>query len=258
MSTNESQKPEVKITLYWLEKSRAQRILWLLEELKLPYELKTYKRGKDRLAPPELKEVHPLGKSPIIKIEAPTTSKPLIIAESGLIIEYLIKYFGTWLAPKEWSEGKEGQVGGESEAWMRYRFYMHYAEGSLMSLLLMAVLVRGIRGSPVPFFIKPITGMIAGRIETMYLNQSFQTHFEFLESQMASSPNGGDYLCGTELTGADILMSFPLESAQGLAGLTADKYPKLCAYLVKIHERDAYKRAVQKIIDVEGSYNQKL
>lgn len=109
-----------------------------------------------------------------------------------------------------------------------------------------------------PFFIKPITGMIAGRIETMFLNQSYQTHFEFLESQMASSPNGGEYLCGNELTGADIIMSFPLEAAQSRAGLTADKYPKLCAYLDKIHERDAYKRAVQKIIDIEGSYNPTL
>ncbi|KAI9721204.1 MAG: hypothetical protein M1812_002365 [Candelaria pacifica] len=258
MSSNGSQKTEAKITLYWLEKSRAQRILWLLEELKLPYELKTYKRGEDRLAPPELREVHPLGKSPVISIETPATQKPMVIAESGLIVEYLIKYFGSWLAPKEFQDGKEGQAGGETEEWMRYRFFMHYAEGSLMPLLLITILVDGIKGSPVPFFIKPITGMIAGRIETMFLNRSFKTHFEFLESQIASSPNSGEFLCGKELTGADVLMSFPLEAGQSRAGLTADKYPKLCAYLDKIHERDAYKRAVQKIVDMEGSYNPNL
>ena len=126
-----------------LEKSRAQRVLWLLEELKVPYDLKTFKRTKDRLAPPELREVHPLGKSPIVSIEGPTLSKPLVIAETGAIIEHLTKYFGKWLIPKEFKEGREDELGGQSEEWMRYRFYMHYAEGSLMPLLLTSLLVGG-------------------------------------------------------------------------------------------------------------------
>lgn len=124
-----------------LEKSRAQRILWLLEELKVDYELKTYKR-QNMFAPSELKEVHPLGKSPLISVETEATSKPLVLAESGLITEYLAENFGPWLVPKKYQEGKDGQAGGETEGWLRYRYYMHYAEGSLMPMLLIALLMN--------------------------------------------------------------------------------------------------------------------
>jgi glutathione S-transferase len=109
--------------------------------LKLDYELKIYNRQKNMLAPPELKEVHPLGKSPVISIDAPGLAKPLVLAESGLIVEYLLDHFGTHLIPKRWVDGKEGQVGGETEEWIRYRYYMHYAEGSLMIYLVVALLV---------------------------------------------------------------------------------------------------------------------
>ena len=122
-----------------MEQSRSQRILWLLEELNLSYELKTFKRGKDMLAGPELKEVHPLGKSPVVSVETPATTKPLVLAESGAIVEFLTEHFGTQLIPKRYEEGKEGQIGGESETWLRYRFFMHYAEGSIMSMLLIAL-----------------------------------------------------------------------------------------------------------------------
>ena len=126
-----------------LEKSRAQRILWLLEELKIDYELKTFKRKK-MLAPPELKEVHPLGKSPVITVSSNATNgKPIAVAESSNIIEYLIDHFGTWLAPRRYKDGQEGMVGGETEEWMRYRYFLHYAEGSLMPLLVIALLLRG-------------------------------------------------------------------------------------------------------------------
>lgn len=123
-----------------LSQSRSQRILWLLEELKVDYELKTYQR-QHMLAPEELKKIHPLGKSPVIAIEADALAKPLVLAESGLIVEYLVDHFGPNLAPKKWAEGKENQVGGESEEWIRYRYYMHYAEGSYMILLVVALLV---------------------------------------------------------------------------------------------------------------------
>lgn len=260
-------------TMIRLEKSRSQRILWLLEELKLDYELKTFKRSKDMLAPQELKDIHPLGKSPVIKVEAPAAPKPLIIAESAFIIEYLAENFGSWLVPKKYVEGKEGQIGGESEEWLRYRFFMHYGEGSLMTYMIVSLLMSSvliclnhcclgilillpdIKNSPVPFFIKPITGMIAGRVDSMFLQPNFKTHFSFLESQISSSPNGGEYLCGKELSGADILLSFPLIAARGRAGLNPDKYPKLCAYIDRLQERDAHKRAVEKIIEVEGSYS---
>jgi len=93
------------------------------------------------LAPQELKEIHPLGKSPVITVDAPAASKPLVIAESALIIEYLTEHFGPWLVPKRYADGKEGQIGGESEEWLRYRFFMHYAEGTLMTYLIVALLV---------------------------------------------------------------------------------------------------------------------
>ena len=125
-----------------LEKSRSQRVLWLLEELKVDYELKIYKR-KDMLAPAELKEVHPLGKSPIVTVETEGTPKPLVLAESGFIFEYLIDHFGAWLSPKRYCAGKDGQAGGETEEWMRYKYYMHYAEGSLMPVLVMFLVFNG-------------------------------------------------------------------------------------------------------------------
>jgi glutathione S-transferase len=128
-----------------LELSRAQRILWLLEELKVPYELKTYKRQKSMLADPKLKEIHPLGKSPVLEIESPATSKPIVLAESAAIVEYLTDHFGRWLVPTRYQEGKEGQVGGETESWLRYRMFMHYAEGSIMPLNLIGLVVSSAR-----------------------------------------------------------------------------------------------------------------
>jgi glutathione S-transferase len=123
------------ITLHWLEKSRAQRILWLLEEINVPYEIKTYKRHpKTQFAPPELKAVHPLGKSPAVTIN------DLAIAESALVVEYLSEHFGPWLIPTKWNAGCEGNAGGETEEYMRYRYFMHYCEGSLLPLLVVSML----------------------------------------------------------------------------------------------------------------------
>ncbi|KAI9797353.1 MAG: hypothetical protein M1833_005533 [Piccolia ochrophora] len=255
MSESPASSSETKIKLYWLEKSRAQRILWLLEELKVPYEIETFKRTKDMLAPPELKEVHPLGKSPLITINAPGLSQPMVLAESGHIVEYLTEHFGTWLAPKQWQEGKEGQIGGETEEWLRHRFYMHYTEGSLMIYLVMALVVKNIENAPVPFFIRPITNRIADKINSGFLQPNFKSSFSFLEEQIGSSPNDGEYLCGKELTGADIMMSFPLMASKGRAGLKQETHPKLWAYLKKLEGREAYKRAVDKIVELEGSYD---
>lgn len=134
-----------------LSQSRSQRILFLLEHLQLPYALKTYQRDKNRLAPPALKEVHPLGKAPMISIEAANnTNKPLVLPESGLIVEYLVEHFGPELAPQRYAlKGGEGEGGGEegvgqeTESWMRYRYFMHYAEGSLMPFLVIGLLLNG-------------------------------------------------------------------------------------------------------------------
>lgn len=130
------------LTARRLEQSRSHRILWLLEELQLQYELKTFKRRADKLAPTELKKVHPLGKSPIITIEAPGSSKPMVLAESGAIVEYLCDHFGKarpTLVPERYQPGREGLVGGEREEWIRYRYFMHYVEGSLMPFLVMSL-----------------------------------------------------------------------------------------------------------------------
>ncbi|KAI6712228.1 hypothetical protein PZA11_002265 [Diplocarpon coronariae] len=250
-----------KVVLYWLEQSRSQRILWLLEELKVDYELKIYHRDpKTHLAPPELKEVHALGKSPVISVQVPGASKPVIIAESAFIIEYLLDHFGNGssLLPKRYQEGQEGRLGGETEEWMRYRYFMHYAEGSLMTLMVLALVVGQIKGAPVPFFIKPITGRIAGEVNTSFLNPNFKSTYEFLEGQISSSPHGGKYLCGPTLTGADVLCSYPLIAGRSRTGLTREQYPKLYDYVDRMEAEPGYKKAVAKIVEIEGKFEPTL
>ncbi|ORY16477.1 glutathione transferase [Clohesyomyces aquaticus] len=240
-----------KITVYWLDKSRAQRILWLLEELNLEYELKTYKRGEDKLAPPELKEVHPLGKSPIVGIQAAGAEKPLILAESATIVEYLAEHFGSYLMPKKYPEGKEGTIGGETEEWLKYQYLMHYAEGSLMTILILTLVINNIRNAPVPFFLKPITRGIASKIDESFINKEIDTHMTFLEEYLAKSPNDGEFWVGSSLTGADIMMLFCLEGATQRAKLE-EKYPKLYAYVRRMQTREAYKRAADKATEANG------
>lgn len=206
------------------------------------------------LADPKLRTIHPLGKSPVIVVEAPGTTQPLVLAESAAIMEYLCDYYGKWLIPKRYQEGKEGQIGGERESWIRYRYYMHYAEGSLMPIILVALIARGIKNAPVPFFLKPITGAIAGKVTNLYLKPNFETHYKFLEDQLKTSPDGGQFLCGRDLTAADILMSFPMEAGQSRSGMSKDNFPLMWAYVDLLHEREAYKRAVKKIEEIEGSF----
>ncbi|KAJ7072749.1 hypothetical protein C8F01DRAFT_972469 [Mycena amicta] len=244
-----------KIVLHWLEKSRAQRILWLLEELNVPYEIKRYKRDpKTALADPQLKTVHPLGKSPVITIG------DIVLAESAFVVEYLSDHFGNGsLIPPRWKEGQENALGGETESYLRYRYFMHYTEGSLMSLLLVSLVQNNIKTAPVPFFIKPITSGIASKIGTGYTNPNFVAHFQFLEDQLATAPGGGPYLCGPNLTGADMMMSYPVllatsGSARAPGGLTKETHPRLFAYGEKLQESESYKRAVEKIIELEGEY----
>ncbi|TVY94094.1 Glutathione S-transferase [Lachnellula willkommii] len=234
---------------YRLESSRAQRLLVLLEELNLEYEIKTYKRDKDALAPESLKNIHPLGKSPAVEIELPGQA-PFVLAESGAIFEYLCAHFGKHLIP---AEGGEEENGIESEEFRRNRYFMHYAEGSLMSLLLVAAVMLNIKKAPVPFFIKPITRMITSRIDEAFLNPSFETHFEFLEGQLKTSPHGGPYLCGKEVTEADFLMMFAVELCQSWAALTSVKFPKLCGYLDLMKRRESYKAAERRVAEIEGS-----
>jgi glutathione S-transferase len=142
------------IDTFRLEQSRSQRVLWLLEELKLPYELDIFHRDKQtKLAPPELKKVHALGKSPVIAITPEGSTESLLIAESGLITEYLIEHFGkdTTLAPKHWKDGQEGKIAGETESYMRYKYFLHYAEGSLMPVMIVSLVSKSMAYS-IPSF----------------------------------------------------------------------------------------------------------
>ncbi|KAJ5126490.1 hypothetical protein N7448_007269 [Penicillium atrosanguineum] len=249
-----------KITLYWLEQSRSHRILWLLEELKLQYELKTFKRRSDKLAPAELKEVHALGKSPIVTVEAPGSDKPMVLAESGAIVEYLCDHFGKGnptLVPERYVAGREGQVGGEREEWMRYRYFMHYTEGSLMPFLVMTLVNDTIRNSP-PFFVRPITSIVASQVEAAFLTRNVEGNLAFLEEQLKTAPEGGPFLCGKDLTAADILISFPVIAAGGRVlqeKKNREKYPLLAGYAKKLQEVEGYKKAVAKIEAVEGTFS---
>jgi glutathione S-transferase len=215
------------ITVHHLNNSRSQRILWLLEELGLPYEIKHYQRdSKTMLAPASLKAVHPLGKSPVI------TDDGVTVAETGAIIEYLVDRY---------DDGRFVPV-KNTPNFFKYRYFMHYAEGSLMPFLVMALVFNKIETSPMPFFAKPIAKKIAQKAKQTFIQPNLDTHLKFLESELHKS----EWFAGDELTAADIQMSFPLEVAIARGGLTASRHPKLKAFLNRIHERPAYQRALEK------------
>jgi glutathione S-transferase len=199
------------ITVHHLENSRSQRVLWMLEELGLPYEIKRYERNKTTmLAPPELKAVHPLGKSPVIEHDG------RVIAETGAIAEYLVELADGRLGPPP-----------HRDAALRYRFFLHYAEGSMMPPLLLKLVL-----SRIPLFGKRITKRIQPMIDV---------HLDYVESELANRP----WFAGDAMTAADIMMSFPLEAARARAGLDGSR-PHTIAWLDKIHARPAYQTALEK------------
>ena len=198
------------ITVHHLENSRSQRILWLLEELKLEYTIKRYARDpKTMRAPADLRRIHPLGKSPVVQLEAIT------LVESGAIMETLVEETGRFGPPESSVEAR------------RYRLFLHYAEGSLMPPLFAMLVVRrlGLLGRPAR---KPVQHML-------------DTHFRWLDDELAER----EWFCGDSLTIADMMMSFPLEAAQARAGLD-DRYPNILAWLERCHARDAYQRALSR------------
>jgi glutathione S-transferase len=214
------------IIVHHLNNSRSQRILWLLEELGLDYEIKKYQRdAKTMLAPPELRAIHPLGKSPVI------TDGDTMVAESGAIIEYLIERYG---------KGKFIPAPGTAEK-LRYTYFMHYAEGSAMTPLLMKLVFDKVATSPMPFFAKPIAKGIAGKVKSSYIMPQIVQHLQYLESELATR----SWFAGDEFTGADIQISFVLEAALARGGL-GDKYPKLFDFLKRIHARPAYQRGLER------------
>ena len=214
------------ITVHHLNNSRSQRVLWLLEELAVPYEVIRYERdATTMLAPPELRAVHPLGKSPVI------TDDGLVVAESGAIVEYLIDTHGA---------GRLRPPTGTPEGW-RYTYWLHFAEGSAMSPLLMKLVFDQVEKAPMPFFAKPIAKAISAKVKGGFVTPNIERHLDYLEAEL----NNTDWFAGSEFSAADVQMSFPLEAAAARAGLDNSR-PRLMAWLERIHARPAYHRALEK------------
>lgn len=222
------------ITVHHLNNSRSQRILWLLEELEIPYQIQFYQRDtKTMLAPPELKTVHPLGKSPVITDDAVKqgTTGAMVLAESAAIINYLAsRYAQGTLIPAE----------GTAER-LRYDYWMFYSEGSIMPPLVQKLIFSQIPKQKMPFFARPIAKKIADKVMSTYLQPQIKLHLDYMESQLQAS----GWFVGDAFSAADIQMSFPLEAAAQRAGLDGSR-PKLHDFLQRIHARPAYQRALAK------------
>ncbi|CAN5925514.1 glutathione S-transferase [soil metagenome] len=214
------------LTVHHLESSRSQRVLWLLEELGVPYEVKRYARDKKTmLAPRELRAVHPLGKSPVI------TDGDSTVAESGAIVEYLVERYG---------DGRFVPVAGTPER-LRYTYWLHYAEGSLMPPLLLKLVFERMAKGPAPLLVRPVVRGIARKVLATFVDPQVELHARYVEGELAKS----EWFAGKDFTAADIQMSFPLEAAASRAGLEG-KTPHITAFLERIHARPAYQRALER------------
>jgi glutathione S-transferase len=214
------------ITVHHLNNSRSQRVLWLLEELGVAYEVKRYERDtKTMLAPPELLAVHPLGKSPVI-VDGTAT-----LAESGAIIEYLVDRHGA---------GRLIPPAGTPER-LRYTYWLHYAEGSAMPPLLLKLVFDRVANNPAPWPISAIARRIAGTVTGGFIGPQLKRHLDYMEAELVAH----SWFAGEEFTAADVQMSFPLEAAAARAGLNASR-PRLMAFLERIHARPAYRRALER------------
>jgi glutathione S-transferase len=214
------------IVVHHLNNSRSQRVLWLLEELGVEYDIKRYQRdAATMLAPASLREVHPLGKSPVI------TDGGTTIAESGAIVEYLVERYGA---------GRLIPPPGTPER-LRYTYWLHYAEGSAMPPLLMKLIFDRIEKGPMPFFIRPVARAIAGKAKSSFVEPNIARHLDYMEAELGKS----EWFAGSEFSAADIQISFPLEAAVARGGLDASR-PKLMAFLERIHARPAYQRAIER------------
>src|ERR1700743_3704770 len=213
------------ITVHHLNNSRSQRILWLLEELGLPYEIKRYERDrKTMLAPPELRRIHPLGKSPVI------VDGELVLAESGAIIEYLAGHYGG---------GRLLPAAGTPER-LRCTYWLHYAEGSAMPPLLLKLLFT-LMPKRAAALLRPLVRKVSSQGLPALVNPQLKQHMDFWEGELTRS----EWFAGNEFSAADIQMSFPLEAAAARAGLEQG-HPKAMAFLDRIHARPAYSRALEK------------
>ena len=221
---------QAMLTVHHLDNSRSLRVLWMLEELGLAYELKQYARDpKTMLAPPELRQVHGLGKAPVLQ------DGTRVLAESGAILDYLADSYDSErvLSPAPLPAGSDER--------MAYRYWLHYAEGSAMPPLLLKLVFDRIEGNKMPFFVKPIAKMISARAKAAFIVPNIESQLDFMEAELGKS----EWFAGNAFTAADIQMSFPVEAAQARGGLDA-KRPRLMAYLARIHARPAYERALAR------------
>jgi len=220
------QKNERMITVHHLNDSRSQRIIWLLEELGLEYQIERYQRDPETLrAPAMASAVHGLGKLPVI------VDGDLTLAESGAIVEYLLERYG---------QGRLVPPAGSAER-LRYRYWLHYAEGSAMTPLLIKLIFDRIETGPVPFFVRPVVRGLARAVKARFAQPEIDRHLTFLEAELGHST----WFAGEEITGADILMSFPVQVAAAQAGLNRSR-PRLLAFLDRVAARPAWQRSVTR------------
>lgn len=214
------------ITLHHLENSRSQRIIWLLEELGVDYRIERYHRDpKTSLAPEALKKIHPLGKSPVI------TDGDNTIAESGLIVEYLLKTYGN---------DRFLPADNSPEYW-QYLYWLHYSEGTLMPLMVMSLIFNKIKTAPMPFFIRPIAKGIADQVMKSYVGPNMANNLRVIEEHLGRHT----WFAGEQMSGADFQMIFPLEASLNRAIQAAD-FPHIAAYVQRIHALPTYQTALQK------------
>ncbi len=214
------------IDLYYWPTPNGWKITILLEELGVPYEIVRYARDKrTMLAPPELMQVHPLGKSPVV------TDGDVTVAETGAVVEYLVDGPGS---------GRLKPVPGSAEH-RRYVYWLHFAEGSAMPPLLVKLIFDQVRGAKVPFFVKPVVKGIADKVGAVFIRPNLDRQFAFMESELAER----DWFAGPEFSAADVMMSFPLEAGAARGGLDT-RYPRLQGWLQRIHARPAYRRALER------------
>ena len=214
------------IRVHHLNNSRSQRVLWLLEELGQPYEVVRYARDpRTMLAPPELKALHPLGKSPVVELEG------RLLVESGAIVEALVERFDV--------DRALSPAPGDEDERQRYRQFLHYAEGSAMPPLLLSLVFSRIRSAPMPFFVRPVARGIADKAMKTFVGPQLATHLAFVESELGARP----WFAGSRFSAADIQMSFPLEAVVARAGDRTG--PNIRAFVERIHARPAYRRALE-------------
>ena len=213
------------IIVHHLNNSRSQRVLWLLEELALPYEIVKYERDpQTMLAPPALAKIHPLGKSPVI------TDGNLTVAESGAILEYLVEKYGNGkLAPKP-----------GTQAHLDYRYFLHYAEGSLMPFLLLRLIFTRVKTGKMPFFAKPIARKIADTVAAQFVTPNLTRHLKFIDDHLATHP----WFAGDELSAADVQMSYPMEAV--VARVPEHATPRMAEWVAKIRARPAFATALAR------------